>query len=95
MPSRAQGLLFAGALAVALLVHTAYLLWIWPRPAGDSLAAELWPYVASLLAGMPFAALFAWQRRRAWPLAAFLVGGFVVLWIYSAGFLCAFRNACL
>jgi len=90
-----RGLLFAVALGVSLCVQSGYLMWVWPRPEGSTLVAQLGPYLVSLLAGMPFASLFAWQRRRVWPIAVFLVGGLVVLWIYSVGFLCAVRNACL
>ncbi len=78
-----------------LLSMTAYLLWIWPRPRGGSVIAELLPYAASLLAGLPFAWVASAGRTRALWLLAYLAGGFVVLWIQALAILCGVRNVCL
>lgn len=82
-------------LGVPRAVHTGYLLWIWPRPAGMTVAAQLGPYAASLLAGLPFAAIVASKRKRPWTMIVYLTVGFIVLWLYSVAMLCAVRNVCL
>jgi hypothetical protein len=33
--------------------------------------------------------------RRTWLLLAYLIGGFVLLWIYALGVLCGVRGICL
>lgn len=78
-----------------LVIFTAYLLWIWPRPRGTSLVAELGPYLVSLLAGLPFALLLGLRPGRLWVPIAFILVGFVVLWIYALAVLCALRGVCL
>lgn len=82
-------------LAAPLAVHTAYLLWLWPRPAGGSLVAALAPYALSLLAGLPFAVALARPRGRRWPVVAYLVVGFAVLWVYALALLCGVKDICL
>jgi RsiW-degrading membrane proteinase PrsW (M82 family) len=84
------------AISLPLLTITAYLFWLWPRPRGTSVLAEVGPYVVSLLTGLPFAWRLARSRAaRWWLLFAFLVGGFVVLWVYAAAVLCGVRGVCL
>lgn len=86
---------FAGAVGLPLASMTAYLLWVWPRPAGNSLIAQVGPYVLCLLTGVPFVFSLARRARRAWVVVAFLVGGFVLLWIYALAMLCGVRGVCL
>ena len=82
-------------ISLPVIALTAYLLWLWPRPHGVSLWAELGPYLLSLLTGLPF----AWRLRRgvgrAWVLVAFFGGGLVLLWIFAALVLCGVRGVCL
>ena len=86
---------FVAAIGLPLMTMTAYLLWIWPRPHGTSLMAEIGPYVLSMLTGLPFAWRLA-PRSGRWALAlAYLVGGFVLLWIYALAVLCGVRGVCL
>jgi hypothetical protein len=85
----------AAAIGLPLIVITAYLLWVWPRPRGTSVSAETGPYVLSLLTGLPFAwSLTSRSGRRALVLA-FLVGGFVLLSLYALVVLCTVRGVCL
>lgn len=88
-------LALAAAIGLPLIAMTAYLLWIWPRPKGNSVIAQTGPYLLSLLAGAPF--LWSLTRRsgRAVLLVAFFVGGFVLLWLYALVLLCAVRGVCL
>jgi hypothetical protein len=82
-------------LGLPIISLTAYLLWIWPRPTGTSLFAEVGPYFISLLTGLPFAlGLTCGPHRIALVLAFFLVG-FVVLFFYAMAVLCGIRNVCL
>jgi hypothetical protein len=85
----------AAAVGLPLLAMTAYLLWLWPLPRGTSLGAETGPYILSLLAGLPFAWSLAPRSGRAMVLLAFLVGGFILLWIYALAILCGVRGVCL
>ena len=85
----------AAMIGLPLGTITAYLLWIWPRPHGTSVAAEVGPYLLSLLTGLPFAWILSRGPARALLLLAFLAGGFVFLWIYAAAVLCGVRGACL
>ncbi|UCH17871.1 MAG: hypothetical protein JSW36_02160 [Burkholderiales bacterium] len=85
----------AAMIGLPLITITAYLLWVWPRPHGTSVAAEVGPYLLSLATGLPFAWLLSPRRGRAWLLLAFLAGGFVVLWIYAVAVLCGVRGVCL
>lgn len=85
----------AGAIGLPVLTLTAYLLWVWPRPAGNSLIAQAGPYVLSLLTGAPFVFGLARRSGRAWIVVAFLAGGFVLLWIYALVMLCGVRGVCL
>ena len=84
-----------GAIGLPLLAMTSYLLWIWPRPRGNSLIAQVGPYVVSLLTGLPF--LLSLERRsgRGVLLFLFFVGGFVLLWLYALAVLCGARGVCL
>lgn len=84
-----------GAISLPLAAITAYLLWIWPRPSGSSVIAQVAPYVFSLLTGVPFVASLARRHGRAWLVLVFLVGGFVVLWVYALAMLCGVRGVCL
>jgi hypothetical protein len=85
----------AAMVVLPLTLHTGYLLWIWPRPEGMSLLAQVGPYAVSLLSGLPFAACLARPRTRLLRLSAFVVVGFAFLWIYSLAVLCAVRGVCL
>lgn len=89
--------LIAGMMAAPLAAMTIYLLWIWPRPRGVSVLAELAPYGVSLLLGVPFAVAYARRRRTraAILLATYLIVGFVVLWVYALAVLCGARGVCL
>ncbi|HUL02801.1 MAG TPA: hypothetical protein VLV16_06170 [Gemmatimonadales bacterium] len=82
-------------IALPILTITAYLLFVWPRPRGTSVVAEVGPYLLSLLTGLPFAVGVARGAGRALMVLAYVVGGFVVLWIYAALVLCGVRNVCL
>jgi hypothetical protein len=78
-----------------ILTVNIYLLWIWPRPTGTSLFAEVGPYFISLLTGLPFAlGVTRGPRRIALVLAFFLVG-FVVMFFYAMAVPCGIRNVCL
>ncbi len=85
----------AATISLPLITLTAYLLWIWPRPRSASLAAELGPYVLSLLTGLPSAWILSRGRGRRWLILAYLGGGFVVLWFYAVAVLCGVRGVCL
>lgn len=85
----------AAAIGLPFIAMTAYLLWVWPRPRGNSPLAVMGPYVVSLLTGLPFA--WGLTRRSGWwwlLLAAFVIG-FVLLWIYALAVLCVVRGVCL
>jgi hypothetical protein len=92
---RKSGCRLAGMVGLPILTLTAYLLWIWPRPGGTSLFAEVGPYFISLLTGLPFALGFARGPLRILLIPAFFAVGFVVLWIYAVIVLCGVRNVCL
>ena len=85
----------AGAVAFPLLLMTVYLLWIWPRPRGSSMVAELAPYLVALLAGLPFAWSFAPPARRWLILTLYVICGLTVLWIYALMILCGVKDVCL
>jgi len=85
----------AAMISLPLLTFTAYLLWIWPRPRGTSLWAEVGPYLVRLLTGLPFAWSLTRGPGRVWLLIAFLGGGFVILWICALAVLCGARGGCL
>lgn len=82
-------------LGFPIITLTAYLLWIWPRPAGTSLFVEVVPYLISLLTGLPFALGLTSGRHRIAPVLAFFVVGFVVMFFYAVAVLCGIRNVCL
>ncbi len=85
----------AATICLPLITLTAYLLWLWPRPHGTSLPAELGPYLFSLLTGLPFVWALSRGPGRPWLLLAFLAGGFVLLWFYAVAVLCGVRGVCL
>ncbi|HEU4642588.1 MAG TPA: hypothetical protein VFS44_09045 [Gemmatimonadaceae bacterium] len=85
----------AAAIGLPLIAMTAYLLWVWPRPAGNSLVAQTGPYVLSLLTGVPFVLHLTRRSGRAVLLLAFLAVGFVLLWLYALAVLCGVRGVCL
>jgi accessory gene regulator protein AgrB len=85
----------AAMIGLPLVTITMYLLWIWPRPRGVSVLAEIGPYLLSLLTGLPFAWILTRGRNRAWRLLGFFGGGFVLLWIYALAVLCGVRGVCL
>jgi hypothetical protein len=85
----------AATIGLPLITITAYLLWLWPRPRGTSVLADLGPYLVSLLTGLPFAWALTRGPGRAWLLFAFLGGGFVLLWFYALAVLCGARGVCL
>ena len=93
--TRKNRLAFAAAFGLPLITMTAYLLWVWPRPHGTSAIAETGPYVLSLLTGLPFAWSLTSRPRRGLLVLAFLVGGFVLLWLYALLVLCSVRGVCL
>ncbi len=92
---RKPGWRVAGMLGFPTITLTAYLLWIWPRPAGTSLFAEVGPYFISLLTGLPFALGVMHRPHRMVLILAFFVVGFVVLWLYALLVLCLVRGVCL
>lgn len=85
----------AGMFGLPVLSLTAYLLWLWPRPQGAGFLPEVGPYLASLLLGLPFAVSLARGPGRAFLLLAYVVGGFVILWVYALLVLCGVRGVCL
>lgn len=85
----------AGMLAFPIITLTAYLLWVWPRPSGTSLFAEVGPYLISLLTGLPFALGLTRRPHRIALVLAFFVVGYVVMFVYSVAVLCGIRNVCL
>jgi hypothetical protein len=85
----------AAAIGLPLSSMTAYLLWIWPRPRGSSLIAQTGPYVLTLLTGLPFVWGLTGRPGRVFFVLAFVVGGFVLLWLYALLVLCAARGVCL
>ena len=93
--SRGQRWRLLAAIALPVLTLTAYLLWIWPWPPSVSFWAELLPYVGSLLTGLPFAVVLARGAGRVWVLVAYLLGGFITLWVYAMLVLCGARGVCL
>ncbi|MFZ0107211.1 MAG: hypothetical protein WAK92_10140 [Thiobacillus sp.] len=92
---RKRGWRAAGMLGFPLITLTAYLLWVWPRPAGTSLFAEVGPYFISLLTGLPFALGLARGPHRIALVLAFFVLGFVAMFFYAVAVLCGIRNVCL
>lgn len=84
-----------GAIGLPWMAITAYLLWIWPRPRGTSLWAELGPYLLSLAVGLPFAWRLSRGDGRGWAVPVFLAVGFALLWIYALAVLCGVRGVCL
>lgn len=93
--TRKNRLALAAAFGLPLITMTAYLLWVWPWPHGTSAIAEAGPYVLSLLTGLPFTWSLTGRRGRGLLLFAFLVGGFVLLWLYALLVLCTVRGVCL
>ncbi len=93
--SRKAAWCVAGMLGFPIITLTAYLLWIWPRPAGTSLFAEVGPYFISLLTGLPFALRVIHRPHRMALILAFFGVGFVLLWIYALIVLCMVRDVCL
>ena len=85
----------AAAIGLPLIAMTVYLVWIWPRPEGNSVIAQTGPYVVSLLTGLPFVLRLTRRSGRGVLLLAFLVGGFVLLWLYALAVLCGVRGVCL
>lgn len=85
----------AAAISLPLLVMTAYLLWVWPWPEGNSVIAQTGPYVLSLLTGVPFVWSLTRRSGRGVLLLAFLAGGFILLWLYALAVLCGVRGVCL
>ena len=86
---------WTAAIALPLALLAAYLLWIWPRPAGDSPIAQLAPYVLSLVSGVPFVLWIARRSGHAWIPLLYVAGGFVVLWLVALAVLCGVRGVCL
>jgi hypothetical protein len=82
-------------LGLPIISLTAYLLWIWPRPTGTSLFAEVGPYFISLLTGLPFALGLTRGPHRMGLILVFFLVGFVVLFFYAMAVLCGIRNVCL
>jgi len=82
-------------LGFPIITLTAYLLWVWPRPAGTSLFAQVGPYFISLLTGLPFALGLTGGRHRITLVLAFFVVGFVLMFFYAVAVLCGIRNVCL
>jgi hypothetical protein len=93
--SRGERWRLAGMIGLPVLSLTGYLLWLWPRPQGTGFLAEVGPYLASLLLGLPFAVSLARGPGRALVLLAYVVGGFVTLWVYALIVLCGLRGVCL
>jgi hypothetical protein len=85
----------AAAIGLPLLTITAYLVWVWPRPRGNSFTAQSAPYLLSLLTGLPFAWSLTRRVGRGVLVLTFLVGGFVLLWLYALVVLCTVRGVCL
>ena len=83
------------AIGLPIISITIYLLWIWPRPRGTSTLADTAPYVVSLLTGLPFAWSLTKRSGRGVIVVAYLVGGFILLWIYALAVLCGVRGVCL
>jgi len=82
-------------IALPILAMTIYLLWIWPHPSGTSLLSQTGPYLLCLLTGVPFALLAAPGTGRVFLIVAYLIVGFLVLWIYALAILCGVRGVCL
>jgi hypothetical protein len=85
----------AAAIGLPLIAMTTYLLWVWPRPEGNSVTAQTGPYVLSLLTGVPFVWSLTRRSGRGVFLLAFLAGGFILLWLYALAVLCGVRGVCL
>ncbi len=85
----------AAAIGLPLLAMTAYFLWVWPRPEGNSVTAQTAPYVLSLLLGVPFLWRLTRRPGRGVLLLVYLAGGFILLWLYALAFLCGVRGVCL
>lgn len=82
-------------IVLPLLAMSAYLRWVWPRPAGSTFLAQVRPYLLSLLIGAPFVIAVAPRGRRVLPLLAYLAVGSVLLWIHALAVLCGVRGVCL
>ena len=93
--SRKSAWRLAGMPGLPIITLTAYLLWVWPRPAGTSLFAQVGPYFISLLTGLPFALGLTRGRHRITLVLAFFVVGFVLMFFYAVAVLCGIRNVCL
>ncbi|HSE95756.1 MAG TPA: hypothetical protein VLD61_07670 [Methylomirabilota bacterium] len=87
--------MLAAAFGLPFITMTAYLLWVWPRPEGMSVMAQVGPYLVSLLTGAPFVFRLARRSGRGLLLPAFFVGGFILLGIYALAVLCGVRGVCL
>jgi hypothetical protein len=85
----------AAAIGLPLIAMTAYLLWVWPRPHGNSVIAQTGPYALSLLTGVPFVLSLTRGSARGVFLLAFFAGGFILLWLYALAVLCGVRGMCL
>ena len=59
------------------------------------MTAQTGPYLLSLLTGLPFAWSLTSRRGRPFLVLAFVVGGFVLLWLYALPLLCTARGVCL
>ena len=86
---------WVAAIGLPLAIMTVYLLWVWPRPHGNSAIVQTAPYALSLLTGVPFVLRLTRRSSRVVFLVAFLAGGFVVLWLYALAVLCGARGVCL
>ncbi len=86
---------WAAMVGLPIIILGGYLLWIWPRPRGASIAGDLAPYVLSLVTGLPFAWILGRGRWRIAFVLAYLGAGFVLLWLIAAVILCGVRNVCL
>lgn len=84
----------AAAIGLPLVALTAYLIWVWPRPRGTSIGADLAPYVVCLLLGLPFVWPLA-RAGRGWLVPVYLLVEFVGLWFYAVMVLCGVRGVCL
>jgi Kef-type K+ transport system membrane component KefB len=93
--SRARLRSVVAMIALPIIALTIYLLWLWPRPSGTSLAAQTGPYLLSLLTGIPFALRAARGTGRVFVIITYLLVGFLVLWVYALAVLCGVRGVCL
>jgi hypothetical protein len=90
-----ERLYLAATVGLPLISITTYLLWLWPRPHGASVLAQVGPYLLSLVTGLPFAWILTRGPGRTWLLVAFLGGGLILLWVYALAVLCGVRGVCL